>query len=585
MVERNYRDFDLSIERLGDAYAARVLNSPAGQASAKFHFPFSEPEIENYVRHLGLRRSGERNLSTTDPIEARRELTEAMSFGGRLWNSVFDQEVLACLRTSLERAHEEQAGLRIRLRLANAPDLADLPWEYLYDSTNNQFLALSTDTPIIRYLDRPGVIRSFPAKSPLRILVMISSPKDHPLDVEQEYCKLREALVEPIVNGLVFVDRLELATLNCLQERLRESKYNVFHFIGHGGFDPATEGGVLFLESEDGHACKVDSQFLGEILHDHRSLRLVFLNCCEGGRSGWRNPFAGTAQGLIQKGIPAVLAMQFKISDKAAITLAREFYSSLAAGYPIDYSLGEARKSILRNVDQLEWATPVLFMQPLDGKLFEIGQTSPVTRPLVHRSYFRLLRIGVLIFGAALLVAWSLAELRFRTEKNTDRPNRGSTPSAFTHQNTGKPQGTETTSGPSNPTKHPANNSGPVVGKVVRDKPSDGYVLNILSIDNVPPMVHPGDTFELSVSFAIRGPDAKESFRVKTYIGIKREGVDLVHTAPPSVETPEGNAVGKMSSKLTIPTDAPAGQYYLEVVLETENHNMHASKRKDIAVE
>ena len=67
--------------------------------------------------------------------------------------------MLGCLRSSLDEASRQDAGLRIRLRLTDVPELADLAWEYLYNPTLNRFLALSVETPIVRYLDLPQRIR------------------------------------------------------------------------------------------------------------------------------------------------------------------------------------------------------------------------------------------------------------------------------------------------------------------------------------------------------------------------------------------------------------------------------------------
>ena len=39
--------------------------------------------------------------------------------------------------------------LRIRLRLSDTPELAELPWEFLYDQTRNRFLGLSDRTPLM----------------------------------------------------------------------------------------------------------------------------------------------------------------------------------------------------------------------------------------------------------------------------------------------------------------------------------------------------------------------------------------------------------------------------------------------------
>ncbi len=55
-----------------------------------------------------------------------------------------------------------------------------------------------------------------------------------------------------------------------------------------------------------------------------------------GATSGRSNSFAGVAQQLVQQGVPAVLAMQFPVSDKAAIALSQDFYRSLSDGLPAD---------------------------------------------------------------------------------------------------------------------------------------------------------------------------------------------------------------------------------------------------------
>ena len=370
MDEIKYLDFDLLIERAEEGYTARVLNSPAGQASADFSLPFSELELENFLLRVGRTRRGVRRLESP-------EMEAAKSFGGRLFRAVFDDEVRGCLRSSLDEASRQGAGLRIRLRLAGAPKLADLPWEYLYNPALNRFLVLSVKTPIVRYLDLPERIRPLAVKPPLRVLVMISSPSNYPsLDVDREWAKLKEALGDLEQRGLVTLERLEEATLMTLQRRLRWGEYHIFHFIGHGGFDERAQDGVLLLEDEHGRGRRVSGQDLGVLLHDERTLRLAILNACEGARTSRSDPFAGTAQSLVQQGIPAVIAMQFEITDEAAIAMAHEFYTALADGYPVDAALAEARKAIFAQENDVEWGTPVLYMRSPDGRIFDIERVS-----------------------------------------------------------------------------------------------------------------------------------------------------------------------------------------------------------------
>lgn len=353
MDETAYLDCDLLIEAWEDGYRVRVLNSPAGQAVAQF-------DPSSLLQEPG----------GLGPIE----IDAARSLGESLFAQLFADEVGTCLRRSQDEAGRQGAGLRIRLRLTDVPELATLPWEYLHDPTLNRFLALSRETPIVRYLELPELVPTLDVELPLRMLVLVSSPSDvEELDVKQEWATLREALGDLEDRGLVTLERLEQATLAALQRQLRQGEYHILHFVGHGGFDPEREDGLLVLEDEDERAAYVTGQELGTILHDHRSLRLAFLNACEGARAAESDPFAGVAQSLVRQGIPAVVAMQYPISDVAAVALVREFYSALSEGYPIDADLAEARKAVYALGDNSEWATPVLYMRSPDGRVFGVA--------------------------------------------------------------------------------------------------------------------------------------------------------------------------------------------------------------------
>jgi CHAT domain-containing protein len=206
---------------------------------------------------------------------------------------------------------------------------------------------------------------------------MISSPSDFDqLDVEQEWNNLQDALGELQAAGRVAVERLPAATLPALQRQLRQGEWNIFHFIGHGGFDPHREDGVLIFEDRPGRAREVSGEELGGLLNDHDPMRLVVLNACESARGDVADPFAGTAQSLIQQGLPAVVAMQFEITDEAAIIFSRELYGAIADGYPLDAALAEARKAIRSDGNLIEWGTPVLYLRAPDGHIFETATSS-----------------------------------------------------------------------------------------------------------------------------------------------------------------------------------------------------------------
>jgi hypothetical protein len=370
-----YVDFDILLEQGPQGYRARVIGSPAGSAANDFAAPFSNLELENFVLRLGQQRSGLRRLDSPQMAAAR-------VIGTQLFDAAMGGEVGTCFARSLDGAQQTGRGLRIRLRLAEVPELADWPWEYVYSKQLGRFLALSIQTPIVRYQDLVEVIRPLSVKPPLHILAVIASPSNMPsLNVEAEWTRLRNALADLEQRGLVHIDRLNTATLAELQARLRRSEYHIVHFIGHGAFDGDAQAGVIVLEDETGQAHPVSGQEFGMLLHDERTLRLIVLNACEGARSSRADPFGGVAQSLVRQGVPAVIAMQFAISDTAAIAFTREFYAALADGYPVDAALAEARKAIFALPNDVEWGTPVLYMRAPDGRIFDVAPGSTAPQP------------------------------------------------------------------------------------------------------------------------------------------------------------------------------------------------------------
>ena len=257
-----------------------------------------------------------------------------------------------------------------------------MPWEILFDKATERFLAQSHHTPIIRYLEQAERIYPLPVQLPLHILVAMSSPKSYAvLDVDREKAHLERALAGLRADGKVRLTYLPHATPRGLQRALRDNVFHVIHYIGHGGFDRATEEGILVLEDEAGNPNLADARRLGPLIHDHRSLRLMVLNACEGARNSREDPYAGVATFLVRQGVPAVVAMQFEITDEAALIFADELYNSLAKGWPVDAAVSEARKAIFVQRNEIEWGTPVLYTRAADGTLFEIAASRPEHRP------------------------------------------------------------------------------------------------------------------------------------------------------------------------------------------------------------
>jgi hypothetical protein len=348
------------------------MSSPAGQGSARFDRPFSPDEVQALQSHL----SGE------DPFdEGPAGLAELKRFGGRLFEAVFADQVLSRFTASMALCRERGAALRVRLHLDDAPELAQLPWEYLYSAERNRFFGLSAETPIVRYLDLGLDDPTLTTSAPLRVAVILASPSDYDaLDIDAEWRRIRSALVQQEARGQIVVQRVENGTMAALRRHLRENQPHVLQFAGHGDFDPDTRQGVLLFEDDSGRGQRVAGEMLATVLGNCASLRLAILNSCDGARGDHANIFSGTAQRLVQQGLPAVIAMQFPVTDRAAIVFANEFYGSIADGYAIDAALTEARVAMNTSGAELEWGTPVLFMRSPDGRLFDIRPLTEAER-------------------------------------------------------------------------------------------------------------------------------------------------------------------------------------------------------------
>ncbi len=361
-LKRSYSNFDLEFHKIEGEYLVKA-RSFAGEAKHQFSLPFTEEAARDFILQV------ESSIS-----KEPQKLDFIKNFGSELFEAVFQADVRALYKSALDLIEaKEEEGLRVRLHLQDVPELSHLPWEYLHQASTNQFLCLNQRTPLVRYLDLPKVIAPLQIKPPLQILVFISCPSNlASLDVNNERQKIKTALADLEKRGLVKINFVEIATVTELQKILRRPQYHIFHFIGHGDFDENNNQGLLAFENDDESVNYISAEQLSVILNNHRSFRLVVLNSCEGARTSLINPFAGTATTLMQQGLPAAVAMQFVITDLAAIKFVSSFYAAIAEGLPVDMAATDARVAIFSSEDHIEWGTPVLFMRSADGTLFDL---------------------------------------------------------------------------------------------------------------------------------------------------------------------------------------------------------------------
>lgn len=368
-------DFDLKIsEGLGQHYPV-VARVGAREAQTSMEFPFDDTRLENYL----LKLQQALNPSSLPPQRRKASVQEqpVLEFGRALFEALLSGAVGHLYADTLREAQRQKRGVRLRLHF-EAPELAVLPWEYLYDPAQGDYLCLYRETPLVRYIDTPYLIEPLQVELPLRILGMIARPSDEEqLDTATEQAQMEAALAPLLKRGLMTLHWMNGGRWRDLQREMRGGPWHIFHFIGHSGFDPRSGEGVIALETDAGKTHPVKASDLRLLLADQKSLRLVVLNACQGALGNQEDLFSSSAAILVQKGIPAVLAMQANISDEAALVFTRCFYETLGDGFPVDAAVTEARKAVRgeRAVHTLEWGTPVLYLRAPDGVLFTLPQS------------------------------------------------------------------------------------------------------------------------------------------------------------------------------------------------------------------
>ncbi|MFF3419639.1 TIR domain-containing protein [Streptomyces sp. NPDC002698] len=312
-------------------------------------------------------------------------------------------------------ARARNASLRIGLAVDD-PRWVDLPWEALTVPGSAGPLVLSEQVELYRTVRRDSQPVSVQVPGPLRILAVVASPESgggELLDYERELGRILDA-VDPARSGQgAYVRVLSWGSLAEIRAALEQERFHILHLSCHAA------PGVLILEDEQGHADEVDAQrFLGALPAD-RGVPLVVLAGCSTARTcaphdaqaSRERPLAegdgapdagdagsddaadvdaegriraGLARALLERGVPAVLAMTEAVTDRYATDLAADMYQTLArAEHPNPLTalsnarrtLEQRRRKLLEERDPRagwpEWATPALFLAGPPLPLFD----------------------------------------------------------------------------------------------------------------------------------------------------------------------------------------------------------------------
>jgi hypothetical protein len=291
------------------------------------------------------------------PAPGRDELR---SLGHKLFSLLFTKQV----RALYEEARRARSVELVFTSLV--PWIADKPWELLCDPRRG-FVArgkvrFSRSAPSEVPARAPS-----PRRGAMRLLVAVAEPRgEAQLSGFEESKSVAAGFLGLEKRGLLQATVVQAATLSALRGALRRDRYDVLHFVGHGGWDAKKDRGFLLFEGETGEPRRVAPDQLVSLLRA-RGLRLLVLNACESGRGSRRGTGVefnrGVAPALLAAGLPAVLANQYPVFDRPAASFAERFYAALGQGRSLSDAVHTARISIARDRSNSpsEWAVPVLY--------------------------------------------------------------------------------------------------------------------------------------------------------------------------------------------------------------------------------
>ncbi len=315
--------------------------------------------------------------------------------GQALYDGLFQGRIRDSWLAAQAVAQNRRQPLGLRLMIFRDRRVLRLPWELLYG--DDRPLATGLDVTLCRYyhgeaVTKPSEIpKRAPVSIPLRVLVVISAPHDQErLALRQEVQTLIDALqTAPTGTGYLALEVtiLEQPGRPELVQALEQGHFQMLHYAGHS--DVSETGGDLFLVNRHtGLSDSLSGEDLAGLLVNNE-IHLAVFNSCRGGYIQDDAHMGGREQNLVQalvnRGVPAVIAMAERIPDDVALTFTQLLYRNLHQGAPIDLCLSRVRQGLMSayGSGQPFWMLPLLYLRPdFDGYLYASADPSGILERL-----------------------------------------------------------------------------------------------------------------------------------------------------------------------------------------------------------
>jgi hypothetical protein len=318
--------------------------------------------------------------------ELSRQESNPDTYGASLTNMLFGEpdsgnRVRGAFIRARDTAQGGGGGLRVRLALhRSAKDLHGLRWETLRDPADNNFRLLMHDKLwFSRFLSSQDFrFRPAPERSRLQALIVIADPSDQdsrwnltPIDRQAEEARASLAFQGAQTQNGFRVNRSTLAepaTVVNIVRKLREQKPDILYIVCHGRLTSEGDSRLL-LENDDRTGRLVDGEDLVQRLKGMSERpRVVIMASCDSAGSDTGGMLAAIGPRLVFSGVPAVIAMQGKISVESLAIFMPTFLGELAATGQVDQAMAVARGAISHRPD---WWMPTLFMRLKVGRIWQ----------------------------------------------------------------------------------------------------------------------------------------------------------------------------------------------------------------------
>ncbi len=344
-----------------------------------FHF--------SYSGFQNARLPGARQSAAALSVERERELHQ---FGDAIGRVLFHGDIEAAFTGLLSQARAANEAIELTVE-TEVPQLLAIPFEAAR-LPDGRTPALESGVRMVRRLAGVPPEGNVTQPGPLKILVAVGAPdegqtRNTVLDMERELQSILDAVEKARALGNAYVRILDVGSIDQVRSSLQEQAYHVLHLSGHGN------AGVLELEDEDGRAVAVRAADIADAIRDSgHPAPLVFLASCLGGAGD--SETVSLAQGLLQRGVPSVMAMQTSVTDNYSTQLAAAFYTNLSTSdRPLaSNALALARQQLERKRREdlargqhvpAEYATPSLFCSGEERPILD--RSLEFVRPLEHK--------------------------------------------------------------------------------------------------------------------------------------------------------------------------------------------------------